>query len=136
MRSWIILMVGLAACGGSVDDEGGGGSTASTTSATGGTNASTGTMGGACANVKGFAALASPFSKCTNCHATVLVGAARNAAPVGVDYDVYEVAKQQAMRPVFKQRLLDFAEPPIGYPTITQAERDDLVEWADCGAPP
>ncbi len=91
--------------------------------------------GGAnCDNVKGYAELSSAFSRCTNCHSSQLTGAARNAAPVGTDYDTYDLAKPNAQK--IYDRVADGTMPQAGYPPFQGTEKDDMLAWADCGAPP
>jgi uncharacterized membrane protein len=89
-----------------------------------------------CSTVKGYAELSTAFSKCTNCHASTLTGAARNSAPEGQNYDTYDLAKAQASK--IATRLRDTANPmpPPGYPPLAETERTDLITWGDCDAPP
>jgi uncharacterized membrane protein len=95
-------------------------------------DASTG--GDNCDTVKGYAELSSAFSKCTNCHSSALTGAARNAAPVGTDYDTYDLAKPNAQK-IF-DRVSDGTMPQPGYPQFQGTEKQDMLDWASCGAPP
>lgn len=80
-----------------------------------------------------YDALGSAFAKCTNCHASYNTGAHRNAAPVGVDFDTFEGAK--AHRVKIKHRIEDGTMPQPGYPQLTPTERDQLLEWTECGGP-
>ncbi len=89
--------------------------------------------------VKGYAELTSAFSRCTNCHSSTLVGSARNAAPVGSDYDTYDGAKQQANATPPKDlvsRVEDGTMPFAGYPPFQGTEKEDMIKWASCGTPP
>jgi hypothetical protein len=116
-----LLVLPAVACSAEVifeDDGGGSGSTVS----------------GPCANAKGHAELVTEaFTKCTNCHSSLLTGAARNAAPIEANWDDYEGAKAQ--RAKIKQRILDGTMPQPGYPQLTKAERAELLLWANCGGP-
>jgi uncharacterized membrane protein len=75
----------------------------------------------------------SAWSKCTNCHSSTLTEAARNAAPVGVDFDTFASARssaEHAMEEVYTDRM-----PLPGHPALTDAERDQIYNWASCGTP-
>ena len=92
------------------------------------------TGGSDCSTVKGYAELSSAFSKCLNCHSTTLTGAARNAAPVGTDYDTYDLAKPHAQK--INDRVTDGTMPQPGFPQLQGTEKEDLLAWSSCGAPP
>lgn len=91
------------------------------------------TGGDDCTDVKGYNELSSAFSKCTNCHSSTLTGAARNAAPVGTDYDTYALAKPNAQK--IHDRVSDGTMPQPGYPGFAGTEKEDMLKWASCGAP-
>lgn len=89
--------------------------------------------------VKGYAELTSAFSRCTNCHSSTLASSARNAAPVGSDYDTYEGAKQQvdiAPPRDLVTRVEDGTMPFVNYPQFQGTEKEDMLNWAKCGTPP
>src|SRR5690606_22364497 len=78
----LLSPLALAACGETGDDEGGG----------------TDTAGNECAAAPApkFSEMTAVWAKCTTCHASSLEGAARSAAPVGVDFDTHAAAKAKA----------------------------------------
>ena len=83
---------------------------------------------------KTYAELSSVWSKCTNCHATTLTDlTARQAAPLGTDYDTYDAAKAAGSKT--KSRVADGTMPPAGSPTLSDQEKTDLYAWVDCGMP-
>jgi uncharacterized membrane protein len=75
---------------------------------------------------------------CTRCHASTILGAARNRAPVGVDFDTLagiqesadRIDSQAASGPSHHNAFMPPSEP---FPTT--AERTDLGVWLACGAP-
>lgn len=75
---------------------------------------------------------------CTRCHASTLVGAARNRAPVGLDFDTRSGIQEHADRidgqaasgPLRRNNIM-----PPDAPLPTSAERTDLGLWLACGAP-
>lgn len=68
---------------------------------------------------------------CLRCHSETKVGAARNDAPEGVDYDTLEDVLDQGTR--IRERLLDGPSlMPPSEPIPTQMERDDIIAWIDC----
>lgn len=73
------------------------------------------------------------FDKCTTCHSSTLTGAGRSDAPVGIDFDTYELAKANANEAV--SELDEGAMPPAGSPQPTDAEAKAIVVWATCGTP-
>lgn len=85
---------------------------------------------------KGFAALKPVFDKCTTCHSVNVMGAAREAAPIGTDYDDLAGAKEEYAN--IANRVYDTGTPmpPAGKPVLTDAEKADLNAWAQCGTPP
>lgn len=70
---------------------------------------------------------------CTGCHSSALPEGDRAGAPVGVDFDTYAGAAQWADR--IDARVL--SEPPTMPPVggSSDAERDRLAAWLDCGLP-
>lgn len=74
------------------------------------------------------------FAKCRTCHSSTLSGDARSNATVGVDFDVYESARTQA---VLAQRYvsLGLMPPPERNTPATDAEKAGLDEWIACGTP-
>jgi mono/diheme cytochrome c family protein len=58
------------------------------------------------------------YQSCTACHASTLIGAARNSAPVGVDYDSYTAAVANATRGNI--RIQAGTMPPAGPLSATQ----------------
>lgn len=74
------------------------------------------------------------FAKCRTCHSSTLMGDARSNATVGVDFDVYESARTQA---VLAQRYvsLGLMPPPERNTPATDAEKAGLDEWIACGTP-
>lgn len=83
--------------------------------------------------LESYNALGGAFAKCTNCHSSHLMGGARNAAPIDANFDTYEGAT--AYRAKIKQRLEDFTMPQLGYPQLSKTERDQMIEWTECGGP-
>lgn len=77
-------------------------------------------------------------SYCTRCHSTTLTGAARQGAPNDHNFDSVELLREEldhtdeqaAAGPTSVNTLM-----PIGAPTPSQAEREQLGEWLACGAP-
>lgn len=84
--------------------------------------------------VKKYSELGVAFSKCTSCHSSTLVSPTdRQSATVGYDYDTYEGAKKFPDR--IQARVEKGDMPPVGSPTLTATEADDLINWAACGTP-
>ncbi len=75
---------------------------------------------------------------CNRCHAAAVVGAARESAPVGVDFDTVEgvraSAEQIDLAAGMGPQAHNDAMPPDGA-TPTHEERMRLAEWLACGAP-
>lgn len=80
-----------------------------------------------------YSEMSAVWAKCTNCHASTLSDSARNAAPPGVDFDRYELAKAEAADA--KKRVEDGTMPPPNQPELTAAEEEQLIRWASCGTP-
>lgn len=74
------------------------------------------------------------FAKCTNCHASTLLGStARMDAPVDVNFDTYAAAKTHGEHGA--DEVNEGAMPPAGQPDLTAQEKDDLYRWVQCGTP-
>lgn len=71
------------------------------------------------------------WSACTNCHASDLVGAYRQGAPEGVDFDSYEAAVDEAEDAAIEVNIGNM--PFTG--TATEEQKADLYAWAMCGTP-
>ena len=76
----------------------------------------------------------SAFNKCTTCHSSKLTTpAARKGAPSAVNYDTHAAAKANAdlgMHEVYEGEM-----PPQGNPTLTEAEKTQIYNWASCDTP-
>jgi uncharacterized membrane protein len=86
----------------------------------------------ATATVPKFAEMTA-WAKCTNCHSSALTGAARNAAPEGINYDNFGDARNNAelaMHEVFEGEM-----PLPGSPQLTEQEKQQIYNWASCGTP-
>jgi uncharacterized membrane protein len=70
---------------------------------------------------------------CTGCHASVLEGNERGGAPLGVDFDTYELAAEHAEHGVAE--VYEGAMPPPGIGETTPQQRQDFYAWALCGTP-
>lgn len=75
---------------------------------------------------------------CTRCHATSVTGSARQGAPSDHNFEsaalvreqLEHIDQQSAAGPDAVNTLM-----PIGSPTPTESERQQLGEWLACGAP-
>lgn len=70
---------------------------------------------------------------CSMCHSSQRTGANRFGAPVGVDFDNYNGARdnsEHAMEEMYEGKM-----PPPGY-EATEQEKQDFYAWAQCGFPP
>lgn len=86
-----------------------------------------------CADAPGYADV-EIFDTCTMCHASTLVGPARNGALETVNFDTYDAAMMSASRGL--ERVQAGAMPPPGSGlTVTADETDQLAQWVLCGAP-
>lgn len=76
---------------------------------------------------------------CLGCHSASVTGAARQAAPVGVDFDTLEDVRRQASRidlhAAAGPNATNTEMPPAGPPQPAQQEREKLGQWLACGAP-
>lgn len=83
--------------------------------------------------VPGYANVAA-FKKCTMCHSTALSSGARNQAPPELNFNTYEGASS-----VSNEIALQVSEgrmpPPASGIKLSEAEKQQLLQWADCGAP-
>lgn len=83
---------------------------------------------------KGYSELGLAFSKCTSCHSSALKDpTSRQAAPLGNDYDTYELATQWTAD--ICTSIEDGTMPPAGSATLTTTDENDLLAWCYCGAP-
>lgn len=86
------------------------------------------------AAVQGYAELSGAFSKCTSCHSSELTTPTdRQAAPLGYDYNIYELATQHLE--VTRDVVAAGNQPPPGSPQLTAQEKTDMLLWIDCDAP-
>lgn len=74
------------------------------------------------------------FDVCVNCHSSDNEGLDRNGAPPGLNFDSYEVAANAAPR-IFKQVSMGSMPPVTSGLSLTASEKEELLLWADCGAP-
>ena len=82
----------------------------------------------------GYSTMSAVWAKCTTCHATDKMGAARGGAPEGYNYDTPEAAKAEAEEA--QEQVFNGVMPPAGQPQLTEAEKDMLYRWASCDTPP
>ncbi len=70
---------------------------------------------------------------CRGCHSARVVGAARQNAPEGIDFDTYEIFSAFADNAVLlvQNRLM----PPPAGEGPTESQRNQLFAWAACGKP-
>lgn len=73
------------------------------------------------------------WATCTNCHASTKIGRARLDAPSDVNFDSYAAAKVHASSSAGQVKAGKM--PPSGYPQPTDAQKQDLYNWAVCGTP-
>lgn len=98
-----------------------------------GSNAEAGAVDCDTEPVPKFSEMTAVWAKCTTCHASTLTDAARMAAPVGIDFDMYQTAKTHAA--TAKDEVEEGAMPPAGQTPLTADEEDQLIRWASCGTP-
>lgn len=76
---------------------------------------------------------------CLSCHSESLTGAARQDAPVGVDFDTPEdVRRQSALIDIHAAagpNATNTEMPPAERTPPMQQEREKLGQWLACGAP-
>lgn len=70
-------------------------------------------------------------SRCLSCHSEAKQGLDRNGARVGVDFDTYELAKENAERA--NSRIQSGSMPPSS--GIPEEERQLFQLWLDQGTP-
>jgi uncharacterized membrane protein len=82
-----------------------------------------------------FATFAGPFfgSFCTRCHASTVVGADRNGAPDGLNWDSESTVRANLSRIRIAVGVGNFMPPSAPKPTC--AERERMVRWLDADAP-
>ncbi len=73
------------------------------------------------------------WARCTNCHSSALTGAARVGAPGDINFDSYDHAVMDADRAL--SEVESGAMPPAGSPSLSAAEKDQIVNWASCDTP-
>jgi uncharacterized membrane protein len=90
-----------------------------------------------CSTVKPFSELTQPFSKCTTCHTSSLTDlTTRQSAPLEYNYDTYAEAIKFPEKMVATLRAdAEFPMPPSTDPQLTEAEKTDLITWAECDTP-
>lgn len=76
-------------------------------------------------------------SYCLRCHSATLVGdAARNDAPVGINYDTIEGVREFATRIRLRAGQLGDMPPLLApVPRPGDEARRKLMQWIDCGTP-
>jgi mono/diheme cytochrome c family protein len=85
----------------------------------------------------GNGVLANVFqTNCLFCHSSNLSGAARNGAPVGFNWDVYEAVVTNFDRIVVRA-VIEQSMPPgfSGIPKLNQEQKDALLAWQAAGFP-
>ncbi len=74
------------------------------------------------------------WAKCVSCHNSQLTDAsARQAAPLGIDFDTYSSARanaQTAMHEVYEGEM-----PPASSTQLTAEEKEQIYNWASCDTP-
>ncbi len=71
-------------------------------------------------------------ANCTRCHSTTLTGAARNGAPVDVNWNTYAAAVQAAPRGLL--RMQAGTMPPTGN-RVPAADITKFQQWIQAGTP-
>lgn len=71
---------------------------------------------------------------CEHCHSSVLDPSRRRGAPVGLNFDDYDSASENAERIATEVYWGKMPPSGSGY-TLTIEQQDTLFEWALCGAP-
>jgi uncharacterized membrane protein len=74
------------------------------------------------------------FATCTMCHASTLVGDARNGALASVNFDTAEAAMMAAARGLERVNAGAMPPPASGL-SVTRDEIDELERWVLCGTP-
>lgn len=78
-----------------------------------------------------YSEMSAVWAKCTACHSSAVMGAARGGAPVAINYDTYDAAKAQATPAAAE--VAEGAMPPGG--GLTEDEKQQIYAWAQCGTP-
>jgi uncharacterized membrane protein len=73
------------------------------------------------------------WTKCTNCHSSALTDSARNAAPLGVDFDTVAAARANAQ--IAMDEVFEGSMPLAGFPQLSDAEKTQIYNWASCDTP-
>jgi uncharacterized membrane protein len=73
------------------------------------------------------------WSKCTSCHSSTLTGAARAGAPDGINYDNYADARTHAQKGM--EEVYEGEMPLPGSPQLSEAEKQQIYNWASCDTP-
>ncbi len=73
------------------------------------------------------------WDKCTSCHSSKLTGAARNAAPEGINYDNFTDARVNANAAM--SEVEEGAMPLPGNPKLSDDEKTQIYTWASCETP-
>jgi hypothetical protein len=74
------------------------------------------------------------FDVCTNCHSSArTTQLERQDAPVGVDFDTYVFAKDQARQAA--KAVNDGSMPKSPWVLSPESKRTSLIKWGLCGAP-
>jgi uncharacterized membrane protein len=77
-------------------------------------------------------------SYCTRCHSSAVMGADRQDAPIGVNYDTVDGVRAHAelidLHAAAGPNAVNTAMPPSD-PRPSEAQRRQLGEWLACGAP-
>ena len=100
--------------------------------ACGGDDADSEQTGETCDDAPSFDEVTAFSEVCTSCHDSSLGFESRNGAPFNYDFDVYETARGEAeeIALAVEQGYM----PPPGY-SISEAQKAQVISWAECGAP-
>ncbi len=80
-----------------------------------------------------YSELTSVMAKCTACHATSKMGAARAGAPSSINYDTYATATANADEGA--EEVSEKKMPPPDGSGLPETERQQFLLWAKCGQP-
>jgi uncharacterized membrane protein len=79
---------------------------------------------------------AGAFGKCEQCHSSSKTGADRHDAPAGVNFDQYDSAKAWSMEAAtFVHDGVMPPNDPTVRVTLSDAEKQAIYAWAQCGTP-
>jgi hypothetical protein len=91
-----------------------------------------------CAGAPTFATVVFPnvvMPKCLPCHSMTVMGTNRMGAPVGLDFDTYDLVKPNIE--MFADAITSGLEPPMSSGiTTTKADRSAVITWRMCNFPP